>query len=306
MKIHLYKRNIYELNVSIMEIFELRYFLGAAQFENLQRASEKLNVSPGSLSKTISRLESELSVPLFSREGRHIRLTDHGRLLQRKAAEILQMEESARIAVGGHTGAIRAVIAGPEVLLSEMGMTVTASIRERFPQSSFEFQHTNDADALEGVQNREAHLAIVTSDVPAHMGLTSRIIAEPKFQTYVGKGHPLYSSARAKKSVSVERVLEYPFASPSRPLLGQVGTKQSVDGWRDDQFPRRVEYLSSSLGLLGEFAARGLALVYLPDYYGDRLGLLRLRVTDCPYVCVQKVRLVTRSSRDIGWMNQLF
>src|SRR5258708_33483898 len=79
-----------------MEIFELRYFLGVAQTENIHRASERLRVSPGSLSKAVSRIEEELGARLFSREGRAIRLTDQGRYLKSKAIEILRLEESAR------------------------------------------------------------------------------------------------------------------------------------------------------------------------------------------------------------------
>ena len=102
-----------------MEIFELKYFLGVARDENIHRASEKLHVSPGSLSKAISRLENELSVTLFSREGRNIRLTDHGRLFQKRASEIVQLEEAARLELAGHEGAIQVVIAGPEILLTK-------------------------------------------------------------------------------------------------------------------------------------------------------------------------------------------
>ena len=97
-----------------MEIFELRYFLAVANGENIHRASEKLHVSPGSLSKAITRLEDELSVTLFSREGRNICLTDHGKLFQKRAAEIIQLEEAARLELSGHLGAVQVVIAGPE------------------------------------------------------------------------------------------------------------------------------------------------------------------------------------------------
>src|ERR1700758_3968779 len=127
-----------------METFELRYFLGVARHENIHRASEKTGVSPASLSKAIGRLEDELSVKLFAREGRNIKLTDQGRLLQRRASEIIRLEESARIEIGGHQGVIQVLIAGPEILLSKMGLSVTASIKKKFPHSTFEFHATDD------------------------------------------------------------------------------------------------------------------------------------------------------------------
>lgn len=289
-----------------MEIFELRYFLGVARDENIHRASERLNVSPGSLSKAITRLESELSVTLFSREGRNIRLTDHGRLLQKRASELVQLEEAARLELAGHEGKIQAVIAGPEILLTEMGIMISAALKEKYPMASFEFHAVDDENGIGQVSRGEAHLALITAEVPSHLGLTTKILSEPHFQTVVGEKHPLFTAAKAKKIVPVEKVLEYPFVSPNHPLLGKVGLKQSLDGWRDDQFPRRVDFLTSSLKLLEELVIQGKALAYLPDYYAKRIGAEVLKISGCPYSCSQKVRLVAKNPKDRSWMNQWF
>ena len=289
-----------------MEIFELKYFLGVAREENIHKAAERLHVSPASLSKAITRLENELSVSLFSREGRNIRLTDHGKLFQKRASEIVQLEESARLELSGHEGKIQVVVAGPEILLSQMGMELSVSLQKKYPKSSFEFHSVDDEDAIGQVSRGEAHLAVVTSDIPANLGLSHKVLAEPQFQTVVGEKHPLFAQAKAKKIVPIERVLEFPFVSPNHPLLGRVGLKQSLDGWRDDQFPRRVEYLTSSLKLLEEFVVQGHALAYLPDYFAKKINVEVLKITGCPYSCSQKVRLVAKNPKDRSWLNQWF
>jgi DNA-binding transcriptional LysR family regulator len=287
-----------------MEIFELRYFLEVARTENIHRASEKLRVSPGSLSKAVSRIEGELGAKLFSREGRNIRLTDPGKLLKLRAAQIIQLEESARVEISGHQGQLQCVMAGPEVLLSKMGLTLTTEIQKRHPASSFEYYACDDEQALAKLSSGEAHLALITSDVPA--GFTGKVIAESHFVTVVGRGHPLYSRAVAKKSVPVEEILKHPFVSPSHPILGRVGLKQSLDGWRDDQFTRKVGFLTTSLKLLETFVVSGRALAYVPDYYAEELDVLPLKVTGCPYSCVQKIKRVARRPQDTGWIHQLF
>lgn len=289
-----------------MEIFELRYFLGVAKEENISRASERLHVSPASLSKAISRLESELSVSLFSREGRNIRLTDHGRLFQKRAAEIVQLEESARLELAGHEGLIQVVISGAEILLSEMGLAVANALQAKYPKSKFEFYSTDDESALAKVSRGETHLSVVTCDVSSYPELSSKILAEPTFQTVVGEGHPLHSSAQNKKTVAIERVLEHSFVSPNNLLLGKVGLKQSLDGWRDDKFPRKVDFLTSSLKLLEELVVGGRALAYVPDYYAKRIGAKSLKISGCPYSCSQKVRLVAKNPKDRSWLNQWF
>lgn len=39
-----------------MEIFELKYFVHAAREQSIQKAAEKIPISPASVSKAISRL----------------------------------------------------------------------------------------------------------------------------------------------------------------------------------------------------------------------------------------------------------
>ncbi|MEZ4271853.1 MAG: LysR family transcriptional regulator [Myxococcota bacterium] len=74
-----------------MELYEMRYFLEVAKFENVHKASKTLHVSPASLSKAVARLESELGVRLFLRQGRNIKLNEHGRLLQKRGSLIVEL-----------------------------------------------------------------------------------------------------------------------------------------------------------------------------------------------------------------------
>src|ERR1700759_1625830 len=59
----------------------LRQFAVVAREEHLTRAAELLGVPQPTLSRSIARLEAELGVALFTRPGRSIRLTRHGRQL---------------------------------------------------------------------------------------------------------------------------------------------------------------------------------------------------------------------------------
>lgn len=287
-----------------METFELRYFLEVAKFENVHRASEKLRVSPGSLSKAIARIEGELKTKLFFRDGRNIKLTDHGALLKIRASQIIQLEESTRLEIAGHLGQIQVVFAGPEVLLSKMGLALTSKIQKRYPGASFEYHSCDEGIALEKVAKGEVHLALITGDVPS--GLTAKTLAETSFLTVAGAGHSLYGRAKAGKVVPIEEVLKHPFVCPSHPILGRVGIKQSFDGWRDDEFTRKVAFITTSLKLLETLVTSGRALAYLPDYYAEQLDVLPIKVKGCPYSCIQKIKLVARRPKDTAWLNQLF
>ena len=61
-----------------MELTQLKYFLAAANCGQISRAAELLHISQSAVSMAISRLEKELGVSLFEKQGRSIRLTASG------------------------------------------------------------------------------------------------------------------------------------------------------------------------------------------------------------------------------------
>lgn len=70
-----------------MELRQLRYFLKAKELLNFTEAATALNISQSTLSQQIKQLEDELSVPLFNRIGKRIRLTEAGDLFSEYALQ---------------------------------------------------------------------------------------------------------------------------------------------------------------------------------------------------------------------------
>ena len=72
----------------MLSLTSLRCFVAAAEERNVTRAAKRLFISQQALSNHISKLEAYYDVRLFDR-GTPLTLTDAGRALQRRAAEIL-------------------------------------------------------------------------------------------------------------------------------------------------------------------------------------------------------------------------
>ena len=72
-----------------MNLQQLEYFKVIAETKNFTSASNILLVSQPALSKAISKLEEELNVPLFEREGRNIKITKYGEVFLRYAESAL-------------------------------------------------------------------------------------------------------------------------------------------------------------------------------------------------------------------------
>ena len=78
-----------------MELLQLRYFCTTAEMLNISHAAAYYAIPQPAMSKTISRLEKELDVPLFSREKNHLRLTPEGQAFYRHLSAALKEIDGA-------------------------------------------------------------------------------------------------------------------------------------------------------------------------------------------------------------------
>ena len=74
-----------------MELRVLRYFLEVAREKNITKTAQRLHISQPTLSRQLKNLEEELGKKLFVRTNYSIKLTEEGRLLQKRAEDILDM-----------------------------------------------------------------------------------------------------------------------------------------------------------------------------------------------------------------------
>ncbi len=76
-----------------MELRTLRYFLAAAQEENITRAADILHVTQPTLSRQIMDLEKELGTTLMLRGKNGLTLTDDGIFFRQRAEEIVELAD---------------------------------------------------------------------------------------------------------------------------------------------------------------------------------------------------------------------
>ena len=68
-----------------MELRHLRYFIAAAEEENVSRAALKLHVSQPGVSRQIRDLEAEIGFQLFERRSKSLKLSCPGKARRRPA-----------------------------------------------------------------------------------------------------------------------------------------------------------------------------------------------------------------------------
>src|SRR5579862_5940847 len=88
----------------MLDVTRLRVLDAVARHGSVTAAARALNYAQPSVSHHLARLEAETGAKLFQRAGRGIRLTNAGRLLAERAAEILGRLDAAETELAAHVG----------------------------------------------------------------------------------------------------------------------------------------------------------------------------------------------------------
>jgi DNA-binding transcriptional LysR family regulator len=88
----------------VLDVVRLRVLVAVARHGSVTAAARALHYSQPSVSHHLSRLEAETGAKLVQRAGRGIRLTDTGRLLAERAAEILGRLDAAEAELAAQVG----------------------------------------------------------------------------------------------------------------------------------------------------------------------------------------------------------
>ena len=87
------------MNLGMIELRHLRYFLAVAEAAHFTKAAAKLHVTQPTLSHQIRQLEGQLNLVLFDRIGRRVKLTAAGEVLLPHARRVFRELEEAQSAL---------------------------------------------------------------------------------------------------------------------------------------------------------------------------------------------------------------
>lgn len=173
-----------------MDLLQLKYFQVVAQLEHVTRAAEKLYIAQPSLSQSIARLEEELGVPLFDRQGRRIHLNQFGRAFLKRVERIfLELEEGKREVAdmaGLERGSIALAVASTQPLPE-----LLSGFLARYPRVRFRlFQQQSLATVVQQLERGEIDLCISSPPIE-EPGITWVPLLTEELFLLVPNGHRL-------------------------------------------------------------------------------------------------------------------
>ncbi len=247
---------VFILCVWQMDLGQLRYFIKIVEHRSFTRAARDCSVSQPALSQQIAKLEKELGQPLFERQGRTIRLTSAGQILQAEAEKILQLVDDVKgqITDDGQTGRISIAAIptiGPYFLPAAL-----KSVGGQFQYASFVVnEHVTD-DLLKRCSNGDVDVGVLALPAQAKY-LTVEPLFEEELMLALPTNHPL---AKQEKITSQD-IADEPFV-----LLGEAHCLvESIESFCNSQ---RFQPVSTSniqqLETAKNLVAAGHGITFVP------------------------------------------
>ncbi|NBE96657.1 LysR family transcriptional regulator [Nonomuraea sp. KC401] len=147
----------------MLDVTRLHVLLAVARTGSLTAAAKELHYSQPSVSHHLARLEAETGAKLVQRAGRGIRLTDAGRLLAERAAEIIgrldATSEELAAHVGLRTGRVR-LTAFPSALGTFIPKAA-GLLAAAHPGLRLELTETEPPEALRLLRSGRADVAVM-------------------------------------------------------------------------------------------------------------------------------------------------
>src|SRR3954451_9812383 len=135
----------------MLDVTRLRVIDAVARHGSVTAAARELQYSQPSVSHHLARLEAETGAQLLQRVGRGIRLTQAGRLLADRAAEIIGRIDAADAELSAHVGltAGRLRLAGFASAIGSLVPHAVATLRRDHPGLEVGSTDTHPPEALE-------------------------------------------------------------------------------------------------------------------------------------------------------------
>ncbi len=256
-----------------MELLQLKYFQKIAHLEHMTKAAEALSVSQPSLSKTLRMLEEELSVQLFDREGKYIRLNEYGKAyLKNVDIALAALEDGKRKLINMNKERLQpiylAVLAASPVLPN-----LLSSFRDLYPSVSFQLLQNSP-------QYTQGDFDLCISSLPVNReGVGGTPLLTEEIFLAVPKGHRLAH----RKSVKLQEAANEGFIH----LKPGNALRQITDSFcRLAGFSPRIAFESDDPATVRGLITAGQGIGFIPvvswrGTIGDSVVLLKIEEPVC-------------------------
>lgn len=248
-----------------MELLQLQYFRTTARLEHMTKAAEQLHIAQPALSKTISRLEEDLGVPLFDRANRQIRLNAFGKAFLNKVEAALSLLEEGQQEITDMAGLERGTISIATNVLNRLTPAIIA-FREQYPEVRFRINQIAPAETstiADLLDQGSVDLGFGPMSLD-RQGIKVLPVLQAEVFLAVPRGHRLeHESSIVLQQVAEDPFIEYKVGHPFREINDEISRKAGIQ--------RTIVCEVEEPAALGSLVEAGLGVAFVPGCKGDEI-----------------------------------
>lgn len=274
-----------------MHLEQLEYIVEIAKAGSLTKAAQNKHVTLSAISQSLSSLEAELGIALFTRSRLGAVPTSEGRVIIKKAFEVLskieEIQEEAQSSANTLSGELRlATIPGPMNLL----VNAVSSFKKDYPQIRIEIAEKGSQEILEDIGQDKLDIGLIIMyegllKKSAGQRLSFEPVLEGKMVVGISKSSPL----AFQESVSPEELRRHAFV-----LYNDDYVKWFVADFAAKYGPVDILFTTNNTDAIRNAVRENLAVTIGLDYsfmHDPHLQTLDMRTLDLDIPEQQPVHL---------------
>ena len=231
-----------------MDMRTLRYFVTAAQERNITRAAAVLKMSQPPLSNQIRQLEAEYGTELFIRSRQGLTLTETGRILYKRACQILELADRTREEIQSYEKELSGnlVIGCVEGHAPYLIARWISGFKEEFPLVHYTLRCSGTDEISDQLQHHLIDLAVIAAPYNQEL-LQGFTVSTQPWTAILSNSHPL--AAKEGKAIRLADLADEPLIIPER-----ESRVRAIEHWFEEagiapQFLCRTSNYTNALSL---------------------------------------------------------
>ncbi len=257
-----------------MDLLQLRYFRVVARVEHMTKAAEELSIAQPSLSKTIGRLEKELGIPLFDRQGRSLQLNQFGKAFLEHIDTLFRELEEGQRKVRDMAGLERGVVSLAATTLYGLS-TLLYQFQVLYPSVHFRLSQCSLTELPHHLETGACDFCFLPTPL-SKPGIQWQSLLPQEILLVVPTRHRL----AGQKDVPLREVAHEAMVIEK---VG-IGIRDLMDDFcHQAGFSPRISYEIDEPAALYEFVKAGLGVAFAPALMKKRISehnLTSLRLTN--------------------------
>lgn len=193
-----------------MDFLQLEAFISIAKFKNFHKAAEDLHITQPAISTRIKKLEAELGVDIFERDGNKIELTPYGEILAPYAWNMINASREAHEAINTFKEKDHYQL---EIgTTSRLGTYLLPNFLDAFKRKHPSVEIFIETDISDNILTRLKqdfiHIGLI-NEPTTDVNLIKIPLMEDSIELVCSPAHPLYELSKINKVLSLQEINKY-------------------------------------------------------------------------------------------------